>query len=269
MNDKYKNHANSIATTGSVKCTVVKASGETAEKETEIIREKFITVTVNGQKAFYLSCTPENLTELVIGRLYTEKIIRNIDEVKELFIYGKGDIAEVILAGKVKFKAFDGVEPTCCTGNKQFLVRESDDSESISNINEDNIESKVIPLSEHIFELAEYFKKDGELHKSTGGTHSCYIRFGNGRILSFEDISRHNALDKAVGAMLLQGEKPQECMIYTTGRVAADMVIKTVAAGVPVLVSKAVPTEEAVKLAEKYGLTMICRAWPDSYEIYS
>ena len=58
-------------------------------------------------------------------------------------------------------------------------------------------------------------------------------------------------------------------MIYTTGRVAADMVIKTVAAGVPVLVSKAVPTEEAVKLAEKYGLTMICRAWPDSYEIYS
>ncbi len=54
-------------------------------------------------------------------------------------------------------------------------------------------------------------------------------------------------------------------MIYTTGRVSTDMVEKTVAAGIPVLVSKAVPTSKALELAKRYGLKLICKAWPDSF----
>ena len=82
---------------------------------------------------------------------------------------------------------------------------------------------------------------------------------------SFEDIGRHNALDKAVGHMLLNNKEAEGCVLFTTGRVAADMVIKTVASGIPVLVSKAVPTTKALSLAKKYGLKLICNAWPDSY----
>ena len=57
-------------------------------------------------------------------------------------------------------------------------------------------------------------------------------------------------------------------MLFTTGRVPTDMVEKVIVAGVPVLISKAVPTENAVLLAGEYGLNLICRAWPDRFEIY-
>lgn len=127
----------------------------------------------------------------------------------------------------------------------------------------------VTPDPADVFSLAEHFQKDSSLHRNTSGTHSCYIRFGNGEILSFEDIGRHNALDKAVGAMLLKNEDPARCILYTTGRVAEDMAKKAIASGIPVLISKAVPTEAAVILAKESHLKLICRAWPDSYDEYT
>ena len=117
-----------------------------------------------------------------------------------------------------------------------------------------------------VFRLAEHFRKDSTLHRITGGTHSCYIRFGDGNIRSFEDIGRHNALDKAVGAMLLVKEDPGKCMLYTSGRVPQDMVEKVIHAGIPILISKAVPTDRSIRLAAAYGLKLIVRAHADSYE---
>lgn len=83
-----------------------------------------------------------------------------------------------------------------------------------------------------------------------------------------EDIGRHNALDKCIGYALLEQLDLSECILFTTGRVPTDMVQKVIAAGIPVLASKAVPTDQAIELAKKYHLNLICRAWPDRMEIY-
>ena len=274
MNSKYQNHAAELPTTAKVSGEIVTAEGAMRKTEEEIICERELEVSVNGTPAFRLTCTPEHLTELVLGRLYTERIIRSSDEVERLFICGEGNIAEVILREDIPLRPFSGSEPTCCTGNRQLVERAdtADISARISNKSgsaSDNSSSLSLPTAEprpeDVFRLAEKFREDGALHRNTSGTHSCYIRLGDGRILSFEDIGRHNALDKAVGAMLLEGAEPAECMLFTTGRVAADMVTKVAGAGVPVLISKAVPTDAAVRLAKESGLTLICRAWPDSY----
>jgi FdhD protein len=57
-------------------------------------------------------------------------------------------------------------------------------------------------------------------------------------------------------------------MLFTSGRVPVDMVGKIVAAGIPVLVSKSVPTMQSVKLAEDYNLVLIGRTWPDQFEVF-
>ena len=266
MNRKYQNHATDLPTTARVSCRIVAADGTIRTEEEEIVCEKMLEVSVNGVPVFRLTCTPQHLTELVLGRLYTERIIRSTDEVQQLFICGEGNIAEVRLTDDVEFQPYSGAEPTCCTGNRQLAepaATASHDATSTSTA------SPATVSPEAIFQLTEKFREDGALHRNTGGTHSCYIRFGDGRILSFEDIGRHNALDKAVGAMLLEGEKPWDCMLYTTGRIAADMVTKLIGSGIPVLVSKAVPTEEAVLLAREHHITLICRAWPDSYTLFT
>lgn len=257
MERRWKDHATGLKTKDRITFHRVDASGRSEVREEEIICEKEMEVSVNGSPAFRLTCTPEHLQELVLGRLMTEGLIRSIDEVEHLFICGEGNIGEVQISGEPVFRPYGGAEPTCCTGNLQLTERE--DRREPEKLTE------MTPDMEEVFRLAEHFRKDGELHRSTGGTHSCYIRLPEGEILSFEDIGRHNALDKAVGAMLSREADPGKCMLFTTGRVAADMVMKTVTAGIPVLVSKAVPTDRAVRLAGKYGLTLIFRAWPDSF----
>ena len=250
-------HAKDLKTADTMAWQIIKPDGPVLEKKEEVIAEQFIEVSVNGIRAFILSCTPMHLTELVVGRLYTEGMIDDLDDIKSLFICGEGTIAEVVLVENREFQPFSGAEPSCCTSNRQYL----DGARKLSKLPDVPVEPKAV------FELAEKFSGDGKLHKSTGAAHSCYIRFGDGRIAAFEDIGRHNALDKAVGHMLLEGEDAAGAMLFTTGRVAADMVLKTVAAGIPVLASKSAATTKALLLAEEYGLKLICRAWPDSFYI--
>ena len=244
MTDRIKDYSKEISTIRKAACQKVERGGEVLVVNEDVVCEHELEISVNGMPAFRLTCTPQHLTELVLGRLRTERIIDTVDEVEHLFLCGEGNIAEVRLREDIEFRPYSGAEaaPAHVT--------------------------PVDPSPADVFALTEQFRADSALHRSTGGTHSCYIRFGDGRILSFEDIGRHNALDKAVGAMLLEGMDPADCMLYTTGRVAADMVTKAIGAGIPVMISKAVPTEEAVILAKKNGLTLICRAWPDSFDEY-
>ena len=245
--------------------TVKKAKIETPEGsektvEDTLIHEHFLEVSVNGYAAFRLSCTAEHLQELVIGRLYTEGLIASVNDIGRLFFCGKGNIAEVTLAENITFQPYQGTEPTCCAGNRQLLAGRDQALQPLP--------SAVVDR-EAVFALAGYFQRDSKLHRSTSGTHSCYLYLPGSEITSFEDISRHNALDKAVGHMLHAGADPAGCMLYTTGRVPVDMVQKTVMSRVPVLVSKSVPTDEAVTLAAEYHLHLLCKAWPDSFTVYA
>ena len=220
---KIRNHAKEVNTSVSVPVRRIAASGEVTDTTQVIVREKILEVSVSGLPAFLLTCTPDHLTELVFGRLCTEQIIRTAEDVAELFICGEGNIAEVTLKEDVAFRPDTGAEPTCCTGNRKYV--ETTDRGTYTALPDKT------PEPAEVFRLAERFQQDGKLHRNTGGTHSCYIRLGNGSIEAFEDIGRHNALDKAVGHMLLTGNSPADCMLFTTGRVAADMAEKVIAAG--------------------------------------
>ena len=77
-------------------------------------------------------------------------------------------------------------------------------------------------------------------------------------VFACEDLGRHNALDKAVGCAVLAGLPLAECVLYTSGRVPLDMVRKAIRAGVPVLVSKSMPTVQSAELAAEYGLQLVC-----------
>lgn len=247
--------------------TLLKAAGERFNPKGErsvcedyLIHEHVMEVRVNGYLESRLSCTGDHLKELVIGRLSTSGLISGTEDIERLFICAKGNLAEVTLTEDISFEPYQGTEPTCCTGNRQFLS--AAEKKEIKRLPGTGTELSVV------FSLAERFREDSELHRKTGGTHSCYIYMAEGAIACFEDISRHNALDKAVGHMLLAGAEPSRCMLYTTGRVPADMVQKVLMARVPVLISKAVPTDAALELAKDNGLQLISRAWPDSYTVY-
>ena len=74
-----------------------------------------------------------------------------------------------------------------------------------------------------------------------------------------EDVGRHNAVDKIAGWMLSEGVSAQDKMLYTTGRLTSEMVIKTAMMGIPVLASRSGFTAWGVEIAQQLGLTLIGR----------
>jgi FdhD protein len=95
----------------------------------------------------------------------------------------------------------------------------------------------------------------------TGGLHAAGLFTAGGEAISVrEDVGRHNAVDKIAGWIYRHNVDPADKILYTTGRLTSEMVIKTVRMGIPILVSRSGFTAWGVDLARQVGLTLVGRA---------
>lgn len=242
-----------------LKIRKVFSDGSQKNQEVLALNEHPLAIFINGKKIFSLVCTQSNLMELVAGRLLSGGIIESKEDITEIRFCETKARAFVTLKEDIIWKESQAPEASCCSQNKEF-ARNADESPL-------PILQKASCPPEWIFALAEEFSKDSAIHSHTAGTHRCILALEGKSIFSAEDIGRHNALDKAIGYMLLNDIPPQKAILFTSGRLPLDMVEKVIRARVGVLISKSVPTAQSAALAREHNLTMICRAWPDSFEV--
>lgn len=98
------------------------------------------------------------------------------------------------------------------------------------------------------------------LYLEAGAIHGCALCQEDRPLLYMEDVGRHNAVDKIAGYMFLEGMAGADKILYTTGRLTSEMIIKTVQMEIPVLLSRSGFTAWGVELARQAGLTLIGRA---------
>ena len=110
-----------------------------------------------------------------------------------------------------------------------------------------------------IYALSHKINTMPSLYLEAGAIHGTVLCKGAEPLVYMEDVGRHNAVDKIAGWMVLQGIPPEDKILYTTGRLTSEMVIKTALMGIPVLVSRSGFTAWGVEIARKIGLTLVGR----------
>jgi len=110
-----------------------------------------------------------------------------------------------------------------------------------------------------LYTLSKKINTTPSLYLEAGAVHATVLCQGDRPLVYMEDVGRHNAVDKISGWMLSEGQDASDKILYTTGRLTSEMVIKTALMGIPVLVSRSGFTAWGVELANQVGLTLIGR----------
>lgn len=224
--------------------------------------ENLLEVYVNDILTFELTCSAGNLSELVVGRLFTEGIVQSAADIDCLSVCEHAMRADVYLHDRTADLSRTHVEsvPSCCTGNRT--------------LNDFFGHAELHPVTPvhwsaaAVYRLGAEFEADKTSHARTKGSHSAYLADLEGNILALgEDIGRHNAFDKVVGWAIINDVDLSRSMLFTSGRVPTDMATKAVRSGIPVLISKAVATDKAAAIAREFGLTLICQATSGSFDV--
>ncbi len=127
----------------------------------------------------------------------------------------------------------------------------------------EGLEGLTLPVAEirtsWLYALAERINTTPSLYLEAGAIHGTVLCRQDRPLVYMEDVGRHNAVDKVAGWMLSEGADPADKILYTTGRLTSEMVIKCAHMGIPALVSRSGFTAWGVEIAGMVGLTLIGR----------
>lgn len=241
------------------------SDGEIKKVADNVVVEYSLTVFLNGQELITKLCTPKSLESLVSGFLFSEGIIEDVEQIKDICIVERDGAALVTLlkdrTGKFEETCFYRTITRGSAGGKSI-------DKSISNYL-GKIETNIKINPEKVIKLAEKFNMKSDVFLNTGGVHSCALCTQEEIIYFEEDIGRHNALEKILGKTLLSKTPIEDKIIFTSGRLSSEIIKKAAKIRVPLLVSRSAPTDEAITLGEDCGITLIGFARGARMNIYT
>jgi FdhD protein len=225
----------------------------------EVVREQPLTVYVNGERFLTLLCSPIKLEELVVGYLWMEKIIQELDDVTALAVSAVDGRADVTLRGTVELPT-ERILTSGCGGGITFRIDHRLFPRLQSRL---RVAARDVSLRmKDLFAAAVHYKE-------SRGIHGAALADEHRLLVVAEDVGRHNAVDKVKGEALRRGIPTADRILLSTGRVSSEMLLKAARMGVPLVASRTSPTEMAVALAEQLNVTVCGYVRPDSLNVYA
>jgi FdhD protein len=235
------------------------SAGKWEPLEKGVITETPVSLTVNGQFWLTLMCTPVDLEALAVGFLFNEGILKSKAEIELVQVCQQGDNVDVWLNHPVE-QPKDWRRTTGCTGGATAVILEQLHPE---------IKNGFVLTPEKIQQHVETLFETQSLYREVGGVHTSILIDGE-RVLAWaEDVGRHNSLDKIAGKCVLDDLHPSRKILVTTGRISSEMIQKAARIGAPIVISRTSASSLSVKLAEKWGLTLIGYAHHDQFIVYA
>lgn len=225
--------------------------------------EEPLQIRVNGRDLSITMRTPGHDRELAVGFLFTEGILKIRADVLAV------DTAE----NSVTLTLADGVDPGAA---RNFYTTSSCGVCGKASI--DSLHASGCPMLRHarinsevIHTLPEKLRAAQSVFDHTGGLHGTALFDTAGNLETVrEDVGRHNAVDKLIGAAFLDGRLPLENRILMlSGRASFELIQKAVMAGIPVVAAVGAPSSLAVQTALRFGMTLVGFVRDGRFNIYS
>lgn len=231
------------------------SNGWLEDSQKAVIKEHSLALIVNNELWMTFICSPTQLKEQAIGFLYNEGIISGLEDVESVKLADDPSSIEIRLKKAVE--------------KPHSFHRTSTSLQPIqSNLSEGSSEPAFFQKQD-LTNLYQRFTQKQLLHDLAGGFHSAGLSDGLSSPIIVEDLGRHNCVDKLAGAWLLGSYKFSPTIMLLSGRISSEMVMKSLAMGIRLIISRTTPTTRAIELADKLGICLIGYMRANQYEVYS
>ena len=220
-----------------------------------VVQERPLTIFLNRQEIITAMTLGDRPHEMAVGFLYNQNMLQDGDVITAIDFDPEIDVVVVLTAHETNYEARleKKIRTSGCAQGTIF-------GDIMQRFEDIILPSDISVSASQLQALSRQINTVPSLYLKAGAIHGCVLCSPDRPLVYFEDIGRHNAVDKIAGHMFLNNISGADKVFYTTGRLTSEMVIKTVLMGIPVLVSRSGFTQKGVELARQAGLTLIGRA---------
>jgi FdhD protein len=222
------------------------------EKEDYIAADAPICIFINNEYFRTLIASPNMTEELVVGHLLSEGIASSYNEIECINITQQKVCVELGSELDLELLNMSKVDliTTAC-GSLSTPVNH----EQLGSL---RVPSRVSVGAQTLWEAARSLNLRSETYRATGGTHSAMLYSLEGETQYFaEDVGRHNAVDKVIGAGAMKGIGFGNTILVSSGRLSGEITLKAARMGIPIIASVSSPLESGIRIAEATGITMV------------
>jgi len=219
-----------------------------------VAQEKPLHILLNRTHYVTIFCSPSNLKELATGHLLSEGIVKTIEEIQKIDLDDEG-VCRVRLKSDIDLnkrlrlaKHFSRIILSACGSKSPYQPTRRFPM----------VESDLMVNAEVVLDSVKRLNFIAETFRKTGGVHVAAIFEKNGTLIALaEDVGRHNAVDKVIGASALEKVDFAKCFLALSGRLTGDIVSKAACVGLPIIASLAAAIDSGIAIAKRVNLTLV------------
>ncbi|MDI6878969.1 MAG: formate dehydrogenase accessory sulfurtransferase FdhD [Desulfitobacteriaceae bacterium] len=244
-------------------CSIIKITGLQAENTEDIVvLETSITLYYNQVEIATLLCSPSDIEELALGFFFSEGFIESRDDLYTLRYVQDSNI--IWAEGRTLPDPTGHRFLSACCGKSRASFAFANDARLAKP------QASQVRLSlEEAYTYADYLQTHLPLFQATGGIHSGGIAYQGEILFTSYDIGRHNVFDKLFGKAFQAGIDLSDHIIFFSGRVSSEILLKVAKMNIPVLIARSAPTDLALTLARDLNITVAGFARNNRLNIYT
>ena len=241
---------------------VVNEFGETYQLA--IPSERALTVYVDKRELITLMTLGAHPEWLVLGYLLNQRLVAGFDDIESITVdWDVGAAAVKTRSGvaDLEQKTARRVVTTGCGQGSVF-------GDMMDGLDQLQLPDTHITQGQ-LYAAVNAIRLQQSVYKTAGSVHGCALFAGEEMLLFVEDVGRHNAIDTIAGWMALHGQHSSGKLLYTTGRLTSEMVVKAAQMGIAVVISRSGMTQMGHAVAQRLGLCAIGRATHKRFVCFS